>query len=321
MRLLPAIALCLTLVTPNITPAQSVAERSASLHTLVHEILEDDLKRSPEFASAIGDLRYNDQLSDLSPRAFNEAIAGRQGFLNRLLAIDAIGLSEPDRTSAGLVLSDITQDLEAARFKPWQLPIAPSHGIQSDLAGLAATLPFANVKDYDDYIARLHLVPRQLRQASENLLAGIDDHRIQSVDIIEKAIEQTEGLAVESPEDSAFAAPLKKFPAAVPAASQKRISTELLDAIRTDVLPAYARFAKFLRVTELPAAQSAAPTAEVHSLSSTIDQLATLKLLAKAQAALGSKFDIKTFHELVVSCFALPAETLEQRVDSWIAAK
>ena len=44
--------------------AQSVADRSKALNTLFAEIWEDRLQHSPEFASSIGDKRWNDQLTD-----------------------------------------------------------------------------------------------------------------------------------------------------------------------------------------------------------------------------------------------------------------
>jgi uncharacterized protein (DUF885 family) len=60
-------------------------------------------------------------------------------------------------------------------------------------------------------------------------------------------------LANQKPEDSPFASPLKKFPAAVSAAEQARIRTEMLDAIGKEVLPAYLRFVRFLEVSYVPA--------------------------------------------------------------------
>ena len=45
---------------------------------------EDQLKHSPEFASSLGDRRYNDQLSDLSPKARNEGLARDRAYLVRL---------------------------------------------------------------------------------------------------------------------------------------------------------------------------------------------------------------------------------------------
>jgi uncharacterized protein (DUF885 family) len=47
-------------------------------------------------------------------------------------------------------------------------------------------------------------------------------------------------------------------------------------------------------------------------------QLKILELRAKAQQALGPKFDIRAFHDEVLDSGALPLDVLEQRVDAWI---
>src|SRR5450432_3085146 len=50
-----------------------------------------------------------------------------------------------------------------------------------------------------------------------------------------------------------------------------------------------------------------------------VGQLKFLELRAKAQQALGDKFNLSAFHDQVLDSGALPLDTLEQRVDSWIA--
>ena len=52
-----------------------------------------------------------------------------------------------------------------------------------------------------------------------------------------------------------------------------------------------------------------------------IGQLKILQLRAKAETALGPKFDLKAFHEVVLSNGALPLNVLEEQVDAWIAAR
>ncbi len=232
---------------------QTVSERSAALKALFDDVWQDDLRSTPEFASSLGDRRYNDQLSDLSPRAFNDRMGRRRDYLTRLLAIDKTGLSEQERLSADLMSRELIEDDEGARFKEWELPVNQFHGIHTDLPAEIVDWPFATAKDYDDYIARLHKMPAQLRQATENLLAGIDDNRVQPAYLLEKVLAQTQDLANELPVQSAFATPLAKFPASIDAASRKRITDDVLAAISGDVLPAYGRFAYFLRTTEIPA--------------------------------------------------------------------
>ena len=50
-----------------------------------------------------------------------------------------------------------------------------------------------------------------------------------------------------------------------------------------------------------------------------IGQLKILELRARAQQALGAKFDIRAFHDQVLDSGALPLDILEQRIDTWIA--
>ena len=235
---------------------QTVLERSAALDALFAEIWQDDLRSNPEFASSLGDRRYNDLLSDLSPRAFNDRMGRRRDDLTRLLAIDTTGLPEQERLSADLMSRELIEDDEGSRFKEWELPVNQFHGIHTDLPAEIVDWPFATVKDYDDYIARLHKMPAQLRQATENLLAGIDDNRVQPAYLLEKVLAQTQDLANQLPAQSAFATPLAKFPASIDSATRKRITDETIAAIGTDVLPAYVRFANFLRTTEIPAGRN-----------------------------------------------------------------
>ncbi|MGC1299345.1 MAG: DUF885 domain-containing protein [Alloacidobacterium sp.] len=235
---------------------QSAADRSKALSALFADMWEDRLQHSPEFASSIGDKRWNDQLTDYSVAAYNDRLARGREYLLRLSAIDTTGLSDQEQLSKDLMARELAEQQEAANFKPWEMPVDQFNGLQSELPQLVSQLSFDTIKDYDDYIARLKKIPTAFQQISDNMMTGMDDHRVPPKYLLEKVLVQVNTIAEEKPEDTPFARPLKKFPAAVSAAEQERIKAEMLDAIQKQVLPAYTRFAKFLQGQYIPAGRT-----------------------------------------------------------------
>jgi|SRR5579883_814728 uncharacterized protein (DUF885 family) len=235
---------------------QSAAERSKALQALFAEIWQDRLQRSPEFASSIGDKRWNDQLTDYSVAAYNENLAREREYLVRLGSIDTTGLSEQEILSKDLMARELAENQEAAVFKPWEMPVNQFNGLHSELPQLVSQLSFDTVKDYDDYISRLKKVPTAFQQITDNMTAGVEDHRVPPKYLLEKVLVQVNTIAQMKPETTPFARPSQKFPAGISAADQQRIKTEMLEVIQKQVLPAYSRFAKFLQAVYIPAGRT-----------------------------------------------------------------
>ena len=141
----------------------SVEDRRRALNDIFHEYWEANLKHEPEFASQVGDKRYNDKLSDYSVRAINDWLATEQNFLLQLAAIDPTGLSDQEKISREILIDDLTDDQEAAQFKEWEMPVNQMDGIYNEYPDLVTQLSFKTVKDYDDWIARLHAIPARLQ--------------------------------------------------------------------------------------------------------------------------------------------------------------
>lgn len=240
----------------QVTHVESPAARSKALSTLLAQIWEDHLKHSPEFASSIGDRRYNDQLTDYSAAAVNAELERGREYIQQLSEIDTAGLSDQERLSAELMLRSLIDDQEGAKFKEWEMPVNQFYGFHTNLPQLVNRVPFDTVKDYDDYIARLKKVPTAFSQIMTNMDLGVDDGRTQPRYLMEKVLVQTQTLANQKPEESPFALPLTKFPKSISPADQKRISVDMLDAISTSVLPSYKHFAGFLKAEYIPKART-----------------------------------------------------------------
>ena len=260
MKLRTLSALGLTLLI-SLAPAFSqtttdVESRRKALDDLFAQIWEDRLSHSPEFASTLGDKRFNDQLTDYSVDAWNQQLARGRDYLRRLGEIDTAGLTDQEVLSKDLMVRQLIEDQEESAFKPWEMPVNQFNGLHLSLPQLVPRLSFTTAKDYDDYIARLSKVPTAFRQISDNMLTGIDDQRVPPKYLLEKVLVQVNALLAQKPEDSPFAQPLKKFPASIPAADQTRIHDEVVAAITKQVYPAYQRFARFLQATYIPAGRA-----------------------------------------------------------------
>ncbi|HEY5676360.1 MAG TPA: hypothetical protein VIR81_06240, partial [Myxococcales bacterium] len=68
-----------------------VDARRRQLSALLDEQWEYTMRTSPEYASILGDKRYNDQLTDFSEKAVFADIEAQRQFLARFKAIDPTG--------------------------------------------------------------------------------------------------------------------------------------------------------------------------------------------------------------------------------------
>jgi uncharacterized protein (DUF885 family) len=222
-------------------------DRVRTLNAIFTDYWEDKLKHEPDFASTIGDTRYNDQLPDYSVQAYNDSLARERAFLNRLAEVDETGMSDQEQLSKEVLVRQLVEDQEEARFKPWELPVNQFNGLQIDLPQLVPQLTFNSAKDYDDYIARLKKVPLAFQQTTDNMSIGMDDHREPPAYLMEKVLEEVNNIVNQKPQDSAFALPAQKFPPTISPSQQARIKEELFAVITGQVIPAYVRFGKFLK--------------------------------------------------------------------------
>jgi len=225
-----------------------VADRVAAQNALFDEQYESDLRNFPERATAFGDYRYNDKLAEYSLDAIVQRHKTDEAFLARLEAIASTGFSEQDQLSHDLLERVLQQRIADFDLKEYEMPINQQNGVHTSLADLPLAVPFDSVKHYEDYIERLHQIPRVLSQTTEVLRAGMKDRLMPVRFLLEKLPVQCQGIIDSDP----FLIPTKKYPASISAEDQKRLTQQITDAINMDVIPAYKLFADFLRTVYAP---------------------------------------------------------------------
>jgi uncharacterized protein (DUF885 family) len=233
--------------TPDAAPA-TVESRVAAQNSLFEEYYQSELKAHPERATAFGDYRYNDRLEEVSLAAIKSQHDADQGFLGRLEAIPTKGFSEQDILSHEVLHNTLRQRIDNYGFKEYEMPVNQMDGPHLRLADLPLAVPFDTVKQYEDYIARLHQIPRVFTETEEVLRAGLKDHLMPVRFLLEKIPAQCQGVIAADP----FLLPTKKFPAGISADEQQRLSRAINDAVANEVLPAYKAFAGFIATDYAP---------------------------------------------------------------------
>ena len=336
--------ICLTAFTLLVCGALSAAQsaptleaRRKALSDLLAEQWEYRLRTSPLYASFLGDKRWNAELDDFSQAAIDKDLQEVQKFVARFEPIDTTGFPKQEALNKRLIVRDLKAQLEGARFKPWEMPVDQQNGLQVYLPQLVLVLSFQDVKDYQDYISRLNLMPRLLDQTIIQMKKGIADKLMPPRFILEKVGEQANGIATQKPGESPFAQPFKNFPKSIAEADQTRLREQGIAAIRDGVLPAYARFAEFVRkdyapqgrteagVWSLPdgAAYYAFLVKESTTADLTPDQIHQLSLaqvkeiearMKEVAAKLGYK-DLKSFNAAIAADPKLHAHSRKQILD------
>jgi uncharacterized protein (DUF885 family) len=227
--------------------ADSLETRRQQLTKALAEEWEYVLRESPESATAYGDYRYNDKWTDISLAHIEQRRKDAEQFLARFQAIDPTGFPEQEQINRQLMIGRYQDALHDLDLKNYLMPVDQFNGIQIMLPQIAAIVPTATVKQYEDYLARLQKLPQLLDQVTALLKQGEQQHLMPPKFLLEKVVDQCHSIAAAAGKDSAFAQPLAHFPSSISAADKKRLSDAIVAAIDQQVRPAYTKLETFIK--------------------------------------------------------------------------
>jgi uncharacterized protein (DUF885 family) len=253
-----AIAACLSApLLPSTVQAQPAAAKPArnAATTELYRLFDDEWERSmrenPEEASYRGDKRYNDRWTDMGMAAIQARMDGDRKALERLRAIDRKALSESDQLHYDVMAWDLEKAVERQKYREYLRPVSQSGGIQN-AEGIAEVLPFATVKDYRDWLARMQALPVAIEQTQALLREGVAAGNTPPRVLMERVVGQVQAQIVDDPTRSPFYKPFNKFPDTVPVAERAALQAEAKQVIAEKIVPAYRGFATFFSNDYLP---------------------------------------------------------------------
>ena len=179
--------------------SSTVAARLAAQNALFKKQYEDDLKASPQTATARGDYRYNAMLDDYSLKASKRQNAADRSYRAKLAAISTEGFSEQDLISHDLLLHVLDDRIADFELKNYEMPLSQIDGIHLSLADLPNAVPLDSVKHYQDYITRLRQIPRAFDQTIAVLRQGENDGLMPVRSLLEQISAECYGTVAENP--------------------------------------------------------------------------------------------------------------------------
>jgi uncharacterized protein (DUF885 family) len=258
-----AMRIPVVLATAMLTACAAAPPKTAAdavLDALVEEYFDQQLELSPMNATAIGDSRYDDRLDESTSPGFREkSLAIERAYLDRVRQIDAAQLSDPERISYEIFVSEREQALAGSPFHEEYMPFNQMSGLPMDLVVYGSgegPQPFATVADYERFLKRVGEFPRWADGAIAQMRAGMSRGITLPRPAVAKMVPQLRQIVAATPQQSIFWGPIRSMPKEFPAAEARRLAEQWAAALRDRVLPAYARLADFLERDYLPAARS-----------------------------------------------------------------
>jgi uncharacterized protein (DUF885 family) len=241
--------------------AQPATEKARALFDAYSEW---QLRELPGFATAVGDHRYDDRLTDFSEAAIARRSAFVADLAKQLQGIDRNALADQNRISYDVLGTLLDYDMrrfavfrepDAAGADLW-LAVTQFNGPQIGFAGLPALIRvsrFNSVLDYENYLKRLGAVPVQLEQLTGGLRRAMARGWLPPRVVVQRVPSQIDALLTADLGSNPLYAPFERFPGSFTAAERDRLAATGRAVLAGKVIPAYRALREFYVTEYLPA--------------------------------------------------------------------
>ncbi len=256
------------LVMPLLAFAQTSSSPSEATRSF-RAYLDEDWKRwmqeYPETATSVGFPGQNRHWSDHSPEGIEARVRHLHDSLAKLKSISRDALPAEERLNYELyrdLLETAEEGLQygddPAPFRDvvpgniW-MPMTQMGGIHQRSPSTLATMPHHTVADYEDILARLESLPKNVEQNIALLQEGLKKGYTPPKLMLRDVPKQIAGLTPADPMGSPLLEPFTEFPARFPEAERIRLTDRAKKIYASSVAPAFQKLHDYVVSTYLPA--------------------------------------------------------------------
>ncbi len=233
------------------------ATENPALQDLLADHWEQSLRWSPEWATILGDHRFDDQLGQVGPEISRERRERTETWLAVARQLDRTALNADDLTSLDLFIDvlEARVSVGACRFETWSF--SPRYNPLNDLSSLPDLHPLDSVADANNLLSRLRQGPSLVDGWIANLRIGAEAGRFANAESTRRTLEMFDAELAKPVSEWGLAGPLGvELDATVWSAEAADTFRRDYEAVLTqEVRPAFERFASLLRDQILPNAR------------------------------------------------------------------
>ncbi|HEX9946974.1 MAG TPA: DUF885 domain-containing protein [Allosphingosinicella sp.] len=211
------------------------------------------LRESPTYATSLGVRDHDDRIEDISLAARDRQAREAAGFLERLNRIPAEALSPSDRVNRAILKRGLEEGIEANRFRQRVMLFTTYAGWHQSFAGLADNLPFRTRADYESYLTRLALYPKQNDAALDITSQAVRGGFVLPCSVLGNYEKGIAGVIADDPAKSRFYEPFARArPSDVTEAEWTAMQARARRLVADVLNPAYAKHLAFYRTAYAP---------------------------------------------------------------------
>ena len=223
-----------------------VTAAEQQLNTVMAEFWDYTLRESPLTATAAGVSDFNDRLGSVTPESQARQLDEEKRFLARTRDIDRETLSTPGLVNAELFEWVLEDSIGSYENNLSRIPFNTFSGFFMAALTMSDGVRMVNVKDYEDYLARMSDVPRYFDENLANMDEGMRTGFVLPKIVIDGILPTIKAQLKDDPEDSSFFEPFRDMSDRVSDSDQQRLQDDGRRVIADSVIPAYARLAEYL---------------------------------------------------------------------------
>jgi len=228
---------------------------NAALDQLANDYWDAYLERNPVQGTVLGDYRFNDRLGDITPLGRTLDARRLDDLARAQQELSTDGLTDEEAISHSALGHLIRADRTYLDADSLAYTVDPMNGPQVAFLNIPALQPFRDEADSRAMLTRWQSMGPWIDDSITNLRRGLADGRPPIAVHVERVMKELDELLARPDAEWPLLDPLREDHAAWDAEAWERFASDLTEAVRERIRPAFARYRSFLVDEALPAAR------------------------------------------------------------------